>query len=70
MGSALCRDVYFVSDLHAYTLQGEFLSPSITSVNTLNGVSTGYDLAFFRHIHKKNRMFLILVLSVFTQQGE
>lgn len=59
----------FVPDLQAYTQQGEFMSVSITSINNLNGVSTGYRLVFFRYIHRKNRIFLILPLCVFTQQA-
>lgn len=58
-----------VPDLNAHTLQGQFLSLSITSVNTVNGVSTGYNLIFFRHIHRQSRIFLVPALSVFTQQG-
>lgn len=58
-----------VPDLNAHTLQGQFLPLSITSVNTVNGVLTGYNLIFFRHIHKQNGIFLIPALSVFTQQG-
>jgi len=64
MGSAIYDSVCFVPDLHAYALQGEFLSLPITSVNTCNG----YYLIIFRHIHRKNRIFLIPALCVFTQQ--
>lgn len=69
MGSAVWGGGCFVSDPSTYTQRGEFLSLSIISVNTLHGVSTGYDLVFVRHIHGKNRIFPIPARCVFTQQG-